>query len=71
MEKDYLKEGDVVSLRQEIANKPNMIVDKLLRNRGDGVDAGKLAGIRCFWFDSTGAIQKNIFYSKDLIRIGE
>lgn len=62
----YLQPGDVVTLRQSVEHKPKMIVEKLIRFNTADKDHGKLMGIRCFWFDSTGAIHKHTFSSKDL-----
>lgn len=66
MTTQYFQPGDVVTLRQSVEHKPKMIVEKLIRLNTANKDQGKLMGIRCFWFDSTGALHKHTFSSKDL-----
>ena len=66
MDKDkYFKEGDVVILRQELQNRPVMMVDKIVRSMLK-TGTTSLLGIRCFWFDKNGSINKNLYSSKDL-----
>jgi len=67
--------GDVVTLKQDIPNKPIMIVksvDKVtIRNKGNGEDIPKptLFGITCFWFTSNGTYQETRFNTKDLVHV--
>jgi len=66
-EKVYFKEGDVVYLKQNIANSPEMIVEKIEKIFLPGNKVKKLLiGIRTFWFTKDGAIQKGRFNFKDL-----
>ena len=69
MEKRYFKEGDVVTLRQDVPNKPTMIVEEIAKQRDykSTEDTKALLGIRCVWFTKSGYIQKNRFNFKDLV----
>lgn len=73
-EKVFLKEGDTVTLVQNLPNKPIMIVEKVERVRMKKVDADPmvkgttLLGIRTFWFDTIGGLHTHRFNAKDLIR---
>lgn len=77
MEEDkiYFNAGDVVQLKQNIPNKPTMIVVRketsLFKHDNKRVEDRYpiLKGIRCRWFTSTGELQENIFNTKDLIKI--
>lgn len=69
-EKIYFAPGDVVTLRQDLPNKPIMLVvrKKTLTVRGD--ESGKyLQGIICRWFTTDGHLEENIFSTKDLIKL--
>lgn len=63
----YFKPGDLVQLKQNIPNKPIMVVVKketsLLKNE----EKNTLKGIRCRWFTTTGALQETVWNTKDLI----
>ena len=65
--------GDVVKVRQEISNKPVMIVVGKETNRfkPDPDEAGKeyLQGIKCRWFSTDMKLQEGIFNTKDLIKL--
>ena len=71
-EKVFYKPGEVVTLRQDIPNKPTMIVvrkeSSMFRNQ-DGRSDNSLKGIRCRWFSREGVIQEAVFNTKDLIKI--
>lgn len=70
-EKIYFTPGQLVTLRQDIPNKPTMLVVKkkvsLLKNN----DENSLKGIECRWFTKDGLMQEAIFNTKDLILIKE
>lgn len=70
-DKIYFLPGDVVSLKQNIPNKPIMIVVKketsLLKNKIS--EDNILKGIRCRWFTIDGTLQEAIFSTKDLIKL--
>lgn len=72
-DKIYFMPGDLVIVRQEIENRPVMIVKGKETNRftPNKEDAGKdfLAGIRCIWFDKEQRLQEAVFNTKDLQKI--
>lgn len=69
-EKKYFEAGMVVTLKQDIPNKPKMIVQgkhtTLLLDDGG---KSQLKGISCIWFSNDGKIQRDTFNTKDLILI--
>lgn len=69
-EKIFFSPGDVVSIKQDIAHKPKMLVHKversIIRNK-DGKDL--LKGVRCRWFAEDGTLQEAVFSTKDLILV--
>lgn len=67
-DKTYFMAGDIVTLRQDIPNKPTMIVVKK-ETTVFKKDDNNLKGIRCMWFTTTGEIQEYIYNTKDLIKI--
>ena len=68
--KIFFTPGDIVTLRQELPNKPTMIVHRiekvLLRGKGDD---SALKGIRCRWFTTSGELCEETFNTKDLIKL--
>ena len=62
--------GDFVTLRQELPNKPVMIV---VRKEStifkDEYKNNNLKGIRCRWFTTTNELQEAVWNTKDLIKI--
>lgn len=68
----FYKPGDLVTLKQEIPNKPLMIVVKketsLFKNNMED-KKNVLKGIRCRWFTTTGELQETIWNTKDLILV--
>ena len=67
-EKVFFTAGDVVELRQDIPNKPTMIVRSVDKMAQPG-ERPMLLGILCFWFTETGEYQEKRFNTKDLITI--
>lgn len=71
----YFNAGDVVSLRQDIPNKPTMLVIKketnIFKHDPDKFSDKKavLIGIRCRWFTKDGYVQEAIYNTKDLIKV--
>lgn len=71
----YFNPGDVVQLKQDIPNKPTMIVVKketsLFKHDSKRLEDKRpiLKGIRCRWFTSTGELQESIFNTKDLQKL--
>ena len=68
----FYKPGDIVQIKQDIINKPLMIVVKketyLFKNNMED-KKNVLKGIRCRWFTTTGQLQETIWNTKDLILI--
>lgn len=65
----FYKPGDIVQIKQDIPNKPLMIVVKketsLFKNNMED-KKNVLKGIRCRWFTTTGQLQETIWNTKDL-----
>lgn len=69
-DKVYFSPGQRVILRQEIDNRPVMIVYRVERNIIKNKDGGDLLrGIKCRWFTKDGFLQEAVFSTKDLILI--
>ena len=73
-DKIYFNPGDMITLRQDIPNKPTMIVVKketyiFNKNRDLGDSKDLFKGIRCRWFTANGTLQEAIFNTKDLIKL--
>ena len=73
-DKIYFLPGDLVTLKQELPNKPIMLVVKKEtltfrpdKDKEDREDFFK--GIRCRWFTTTQELQESIFNTKDLIKL--
>lgn len=69
----YFKPGDVVQIKQDIPNKPLMLVVKketssLFKNNLED-KKNVLRGIRCRWFTTIGELQESVFNTKDLILV--
>lgn len=73
----YFNPGQLVMLRQNIPNKPTMIVVKketsIFKHDNKRINERRpiLIGIRCRWFTTTGELQEAIFSTKDLILVKE
>ena len=67
--------GELVTLRQDIPNKPVMLVVKketsVFKHDSKRLNDKKpiLIGIRCRWFTTTGELQEATFSTKDLIKV--
>ena len=72
----FFNAGDVVQLKQNIPNKPKMVVVKKVTSifkhdiKKPEDKRSVLKGIKCMWFTSDGTYQENIFNTKDLQLIG-
>lgn len=69
--KQYFLPGDIVTIRQNIPNKPTMLVDKKVTKKmriGD-TSSNYFQGISCKWFTKEGLLQESIFNTKDLIKV--
>ena len=66
----YFNPGDVVILKQNIPNKPEMIVIKkvasIFKHEDKRDKKTVLLGIKCMWFTKDGLYQEAIFNTKDL-----
>ena len=68
--KVFFQPGDVCQVKQNIPNKPLMIVYKIERSiikSKNGKDI--LKGVKCRWFTENGLLQEAIFSTKDLVLI--
>lgn len=71
-EKVFFTAGDVVTLRQDVPNKPIMFVHTIDKVTVKGTENKPvLLGITCRWFTTQHEIQEKRFNTKDLIRVGE
>lgn len=69
-DKIFLTPGDVVELRQNIPNKPKMLVIKKINSMFKNEHGkGLLVGMKCIWFTVNGELQEGVFSTKDLIKI--
>lgn len=71
-EKIYFMPGDLVTLKQELPNKPTMLVVKkeTLNIRIDKEQKDDFfIGIKCRWFTTEGHLQEAIFNTKDLLKL--
>ena len=74
-EKIFLNPGEMVTLKQDIPNKPVMLVVKketsVFKHDSKRLNDKKpiLIGIRCRWFTTTGELQEATFSTKDFIKI--
>ena len=69
-EKIYFVPGQKVTLRQDIPNKPIMLVHRVERSiiRNEDKNA-LLKGVKVRWFTENGFLQEAIFSTKDLILV--
>ena len=67
-EKIYFVPGQRVTLRQDIPNKPIMLVHRVERSiiRNEDKNA-LLKGVKVRWFTDNGFLQEAVFSTKDLI----
>ncbi len=70
-DKIYFTPGDLVQLRQNIPNKPIMLVvrkeNSIMKYNREQKDI--LKGIKCRWFTKDGLLQEATFNTKDLMLI--
>ena len=69
-EKIYFVPGQIVTLRQDIPNKPKMLVYRVERSiiRNEDKNA-LLKGVKVRWFTENGFLQEAVFSTKDLILV--
>lgn len=70
-ERVFFTPGDIVQLRQDIPNRPTMIVKSIDKAAMKNGDKPMLFGITCIWFTTEGLIQKERFNTKDLIHVDD
>lgn len=62
--------GDLVTLRQDLSNKPVMVVVRkestIFRDENK---TNSLKGIRCRWFTVNNELQEAVWNTKDLIKL--
>ena len=62
--------GDLVTLRQDLPNKPVMVVVRkestIFRDENK---TNSIRGIRCRWFTTSNEIQEAVWNTKDLIKV--
>ena len=69
-EKIFFTPGDLCTLKQDIPNKPIMIVQRIERSlMRNGAGKEYLRGVRTRWFTKEGLLQEALFSTKDLILI--
>lgn len=71
-DKIYFLPGDVVTLKQDLPNKPVMIVVKketLTIKPKEGIKEEYLKGIRCRWFSTDNQLQEAVWNTKDLTKV--
>ena len=74
-DKIFLNPGEIVTLKQDIPNKPLMIVVRketsVFKHDNKRLSDKKpiLIGIRCRWFTTTGELQEATFSTKDLVKV--
>ena len=69
-EKIYFSPGDICQMKQDIPNKPKMVVDRIERSiikNKEGKDY--LRGVRCRWYSTDQKLQEAVFSTKDLIKL--
>ena len=71
LDKQFFLPGDMVTIRQELPNKPTMLVVKKVTKtlKIGGVQNDYFQGILCRWFTTDGLLQETVFNTKDLQKI--
>ena len=72
VQKIYFQPGDLCQIKQDIPNKPIMMVYRVERSiirNTNGRDI--LKGVKCRWFTDNGFLQEAVFSTKDLVLIKE
>lgn len=71
--KIYFMPGDMVTLKQDLPNKPVMIVVKretmTFRPSKEDSKEDYFIGIRCRWFTKDNTLQEAIFNTKDILKV--
>jgi len=69
--KQFFLPGDVVTIRQDIPNKPIMIVVKKVTKsiKTESLRGDFFQGILCRWFTTQGQLQEALYNTKDLQKL--
>lgn len=68
--KVFFTPGDICMMKQDIPNKPKMVVVKIERSIIKKDDQSPyLRGVKCRWFTNSGQLQEAVFSTKDLIKL--
>ena len=69
--KQYFLPGDLVTLRQNIKNVPEMYVIKKVSKTIaiSGIKGDYFQGILCRWFTTDGTLQEAVYNTKDLKKL--
>jgi len=72
-QKQFFLPGDIITLRQDIPNKPTMIMVKKVTKsiKIDGTKGNYFQGILCRWFTTQGLMQEAVYNTKDLLKINK
>lgn len=64
----FFAAGDVVRIKHQLPNKPDMLVQEVVKATipSQGASKGTLLGVSCIWFSTTGELCKHRFSTKDL-----
>lgn len=70
-EKQFFLPGNIVTIRQDISNKPEMIVVRKVTKtiRTNDTKNDFFQGIMCRWFTTSGKLQEAVFNTKDLLKL--
>lgn len=66
-EKIFFKPGDTVTLKQNIPNKPTMVVVCKASSYIRDPKNNYFRGIKCRWFTNNMELQESVFNTKDLV----
>lgn len=69
--KQYFLPGDTVTIRQDLPNKPTMLIVKKVTKTfaTNTVKNDFFQGFLCRWFTTNGELQQEIWNTKDLIKL--
>lgn len=69
MDRVFFVPGDLVTVKHDMANKPEMLVLGKETKTIRGAEGVHFKGIRCMWFTVNGDVQERVFNTKDLVHI--
>ena len=68
-ERIFFNAGDLVRVKHRLDNKPEKMLVVQVKKLRSLSGNSSLSGIECIWFDSKGALHKEIFSTKDLEKV--